>query len=241
VTSKESEPTKDTQRAGEPAPQLDLDASVVRLAEALKSESRGKTVREWLLAIATSAAVIVAVVAAVLSLLTWRATVDTLSQGARDSQAQDVRTRYEAISAQLLQRDTVLAEHPAYTPYFNDGVALAANADVATQQAVEAIAIQRVDYDNYAYYELEDMNMIPSDRRFHLRKDPDAATTDDNWLSWSESFVGDFQDSPAMCHEVVQSSKAYGADFINAIAQARIDAPGGKTKPLCDGLEGFPK
>jgi hypothetical protein len=116
-----------------------------------------------------------------------------------------------------------------------------ANADDATQQAVEAIAIQFVDYDNYAFAELEDMNMVPPDGTFHLRTDPDATTTDDNWLSWSESFVSDFQESPAMCRVVIQARETYGADFINALAQARVvDAPGGTSRPLCDGLQGLP-
>ena len=41
-----------------------------------------------------------------------------------------------------------------------------------------------------------------------------------------------------MCAQVIRARETYGADFINALAVARVkDAPHGKPRPVCDGLE----
>jgi hypothetical protein len=127
--------------------------------------------------------------------------------------------------------DSTFVEHPELQPYFWEHRPVDATTDEKTARTVEAIADQRVDDDEYTYDELLNMNVAPSDRKFVLRTPDGPKTVRDDWLAWSETIVGHFRTSPAMCSVVTdpEKKKTYGGEFINALAAAQV----------CPGLEGY--
>ena len=141
----------------------------------------------------------------------------------------DQRGRYDALSSQSFNLDSTLVEHPLLAPYFYEGKSVDDTTDYGTAKTVDALAVQRVDFFQYVYNELSNMNIAPDNGMFVLRTDDGAQNFPDDWLSWSESMVGSFRTSPAMCDEVTNSKISYSADFINALAAVKV----------CPGLTSF--
>jgi hypothetical protein len=120
-------------------------------AHKLKQASKSK----WLERIGVATGVVALVVSFGTAAISFR----TLNHSIRDSANQDQRTRYEAVSAKLLDRDSALVEHPQLIGYFWDGNPVPPDTD-PNKQIVEAIATQRVDFDEYAYTELANMGQV---------------------------------------------------------------------------------
>ena len=155
------------------------------------------------------------------------------------SHADDERTRYEAISAKLLDLDAVFVTHPELTPYFWEN--RTPEGDDTKVRTIYAIATQRADYLGYAYSELSSMGSALGDGSF---KRPDGGIpkgySEDTqvppikwitpkgysdadcsaWVSWSETIVGYFRSSPAMCDTVRSSETGYDKQFVEALRKA---------------------
>lgn len=149
----------------------------------------------------------------------------SLKQSSHDAAETNATTRYQTISERLLDMDAALVEHPDLMPYFRDGRTLDNNVDARTSQTVVALAVERVDYDEYLYVQLLNLGgMVPPSRLFVLRT-PDGPSTvnvNDDWLAWSEAIEGDFRDSPPMCGVVTKYMKSYSITFIHALAEAGV-------------------
>ena len=137
----------------------------------------------------------------------------------------DQRSRYEAISAKLLDLDSTFIQHPQLTPYFWNGQS-ADNVDETTKRTIEAIATQRVDYDGYAYTELFYMGTAGdgSFKTSDLQRPTDYPVAKwDTWVSWSETFLEQFHNSPAMCAIVTDPNeqRSYNVRFIRALRDSQ--------------------
>ena len=163
--------------------------------------------RDWITPIA-SIFLLVAIVVTVFQLIATKAASEEDGQ----------RTRYEAISTRLIDLDSVLIEHPELTPYFWEGQP--PDGDETQRQTIDAIALQRVDYDAYAYDELVYMETAPADGAFTASSRQTGYSEDnsDPWVSWSETIVGQFRKSPAMCKIVAQPR--YDQRFVTALRNA---------------------
>jgi hypothetical protein len=162
-------------------------------------------VRAWITPLA-SIFLLVAVVVAVFELFSTNAA----------SQEADQRTQYEALSARLIDLDAVFIDHPELTPYFWKGKW--PDGDETQRQTIDAIALQRVDYDAYAYDELVYMETAPEDGSFTASGSHPAGSSEDNsdpWVLWSETIVGQFRNSPAMCK--ILAEPRYDQRFITAL------------------------
>lgn len=162
-------------------------------------------VRGWITPLA-SIFLLVAIVVAVVELFSTNAA----------SQEADQRTQYEALSARLIDLDAVFIDHPELAPYFWQGKW--PDGDEIQRQTIDAIAVQRVDYDAYAYDELVYMETAPEDGSFTSSASRPAGSTEDNsdpWVLWSETIVGQFRNSPAMCKLVAEPR--YDQRFITAL------------------------
>ena len=187
-----------------------LEAAFDRLAKTLR-KPKSQVWREW-----------ITFGASILGLLGIVAAFLTIYFGNRSSQLEDQRSRYEAISAKGIDLDSTFIGHPELTPYFWNGQS-ADNVDEKTKRTIDAIATQWVDYDQYAWSELVYMGTAPNDGSFKTSDlaRPKGYNEDDwdAWVSWSETFLGHFRNSPAMCAIVTDPNeqRAYDVRFIKAL------------------------
>jgi len=174
-----------------------------------------REVREW-------AKLVVVALGLVGIIVSYRA----LEQSSDAATETNQRTRYQTISERLLDMDAALVEHPDLMPYFRDGRTLDNHVDERTRQTVVALAVERVDYDEYVYNQLLQLGLgiVPPSHRFVLRTPDRPSTVDDSWLAWSETIEADFRHSPPMCGVVEDTElyKTYGIEFIYALAEAGV-------------------
>jgi hypothetical protein len=138
-----------------------------------------------------------------------------LGQQTNAATMQDQEARYSSVSELSLDVDKAIADHPRLVPCFEAGRCQATLTSDELHQA-EALAVYIVDFYQYLYAQLENLGYVPSSGLFSLRKD--NASSDESWITWSETIVGGFRDSQLVCDALKNAVPAYEDRFVHAVA-----------------------
>jgi hypothetical protein len=186
--------------------------------------------------IATFVVAVFALIGVVISALGLIQSVNSAHVDDRRSREQstreDQRGRYDALSALLINLNSIFIEHPLIQPYFWEKKPIDGTTDETMARTVQGVAVQRIVAYEYVYNELLNMNTDPGDGMFVFRDSKNAKSVNDDWLSWSEDFAAQFRGSPVMCDIVSDpdQKRLYSANFVNALAGAKV----------CPDLTGYP-
>ena len=196
----------------EPPPELITKSTVQSLiGTALAEERKRWTSHDKVTAGIAGVALVAAALSAYFSWSSSNTAIDNLEQS-------NQRTRYEAVSAKLLDRDSTLVEHSDLIPYFWGTSAGPVPTSPKDPPLVRAIATERVNFDDYAYTELWSIDGAMPDGPDKGKFVQEGPHTD--WSGWSAMFINDFTRSPAMCDAVIGAKDTYNPHFINALVQA---------------------
>jgi hypothetical protein len=169
--------------------------------------------------VAAVAAVIASVVAIILSYASLKQQQDSAAR-------QDEASRYSSMTERNLDLQKTIADNPILLCSF---WAKVCDANPRLKQPklkpqdellARVFASYKLDTYGYLYSELESLGAAPDSGEFILRKNATQADKQkyEAWITWSETFVDAFQNSPVMCQALKDSFDAYEERFVYAIA-----------------------
>jgi hypothetical protein len=206
-------------------------------AEREKRQAKWQILQVW-----ASGATVVALLLTAVSVFV---SIGTLSQGSenlrlqREAQTsqqdaatrQDQESRYSSLYGLYQDMEKTIATYPPLIPCFYTFRSIEGDTDIPghcharNDFTARLLAAYVADFYAYLYTELQTLNSVqklsvPSDGEFVLRTDPEAKTTDEGWISWSETIVYAFNDGIMLCDQLENAADAYTTDFRHALAKA---------------------
>jgi hypothetical protein len=189
---------------------------------------------QLVIALATIAGVIAAFIFGYRNLREQQAALtqgyENLKQQQQAAGQQDQESRYSSISEIELDVDTAIADHPRLISCFTD-VTCNAKPPLTSEelQQAAALAVYIVDFYQYLYDQLENLNAVPNNGRFTLLEKNIPGVnrvvpgySNENWITWSETIFDGFEYSTLVCDALQGDANAYEQEFVHAVAVTHV-------------------
>jgi hypothetical protein len=199
--------------------QLEVQRQRLRALNALVETSRKRPMPDKWQLLSSIATVVALVASVVVAAIVYR-------QTQANAALQDQAARYSSISQLSLEVHKLTADNPKLVPCFRDRDCPPDLSPVERRQAQE-LAVYIVGFYQYLHEQLINLGYGPQDGKFVLRRDPGAASSNESWITWSETIVMGLQDSRVVCDALIVGRDGYTVRFVNAVA----------SRGVCDGLQ----
>lgn len=144
-----------------------------------------------------------------------------------ESRSQTRVTRFESVSARLLDLQKDLIADDRRRDYFFTGKPAPDESDTATW----LLAARVVDTYEYIWFQVRELVADAPDRGELLLGQQGPLGSREDWAGWSESIASMFRSSPIVCKALAADAVVHSVDFYQAI----------RTASVCENLPDHPR